>query len=95
MRAGMTLAEGETLAGIEAGAEPVGRDTLVRMTLHQGVNRQIRRMCRDLGLTILRLVRTGFGPLNLEGLACGGCRELTAQELAALEACGRAPILLP
>jgi 23S rRNA pseudouridine2605 synthase len=95
MRAGMTLAEGETLAGIEAGAEPLGRDTLVRMTLHQGVNRQIRRMCRDLGLTILRLVRTGFGPLNLEGLACGGCRELTARELAALEACVRAPILLP
>jgi 23S rRNA pseudouridine2605 synthase len=89
MRAGMTLAEGETLAGIEAGAEALGRDTLVHMTLRQGVNRQIRRMCRDLGLTILRLVRTGFGPLQLGGLAPGCCRELTARETAALEACLR------
>jgi 23S rRNA pseudouridine2605 synthase len=87
MRVGMTLAEGETLAGMEVSAAPRGRDTLVRLTLHQGVNRQIRRMCRDLCLTILRLVRTGLGPLSMEGLAPGRCRELTAAEVAALDAC--------
>lgn len=39
--------------------------TLLEMTLHQGLNRQIRRMCRDLHLTILRLVCIAQGPLRL------------------------------
>ena len=45
-------------SGVPAGQ----RGTLLEMTLHQGLNRQIRRMCRDLNLTILRLVRVAQGP---------------------------------
>jgi 23S rRNA pseudouridine2605 synthase len=89
MRGGMTLAEGDKLAPVEvrrlrfmAGRE----EELVELTLHQGVNRQIRRMCRDLGLTVLRLVRVGEGPLALGGLGKGRCRELTARELRELRA---------
>ena len=41
-------------------------------------------MCRDLGLTVLKLVRTSQGPLSLGTLPPGRCRELTAEERAAL-----------
>ena len=85
VRRGMTLAEGEKLA-------PVGvrvlssqqEQTLLRMTLHQGLNRQIRRMCRDLDLTILKLTRVAQGPLELGDLPVGKVRELKAGEIEAL-----------
>lgn len=95
MREGMTLAEGEKLAPVEVrrleAPESLfdldgrrGRGELLAMTLHQGVNRQIRRMCRDLGLTILRLRRVGQGPLKLGRLPSGDCRELEDKEIEAL-----------
>ena len=83
MQRGMTLAEGETLAPVEASLDP-GAPRVLRLVLRQGINRQIRRMCRDLGLTILKLVRVGFGPIRLEDLPPGHCRELNAAEAAAL-----------
>ncbi|MCL1889984.1 MAG: rRNA pseudouridine synthase [Desulfovibrionaceae bacterium] len=86
MRSGMTLAEGETLAPVEV--ERLGRKArgeLLRLTLRQGVNRQIRRMCRDLGLTVLRLRRVGQGPLSLGSLSAGGCRPLKEAEVLALK----------
>jgi 23S rRNA pseudouridine2605 synthase len=83
MRAGMILAEGERLA-------PIRVDSLsphmLRLALSQGVNRQIRRMCRDLKLTILKLRRTEFGPLRLGDLPGGCCRQLDAREIDALRA---------
>lgn len=86
MREGMTLSEGERLAPVEARILQGGPDgaTTLEMVLHQGVNRQIRRMCRDLGLTVLRLVRVAQGPLRLGDLAPGAVRELTAGELRAI-----------
>ncbi|MGE4552554.1 MAG: pseudouridine synthase, partial [Desulfovibrionaceae bacterium] len=85
MRRGMTLAEGERLAParVEALAPDQGRQTL-RLTLGQGLNRQIRRMCRDLGLTVLRLRRVRQGPVRLGDLPPGAFRELQPRELAAL-----------
>ena len=86
MRQGMRLEEGERLAPVEVEAEPdAGGATLLRMTLRQGVNRQIRRMCRDLGLTILRLRRVELGPLHLGGLAPGTWRALTDAEIMTLK----------
>ena len=88
MRRGMTLAEGEKLApvGVKVLPSPAEdtRGTLLRLTLRQGVNRQIRRMCRDLHLTILRLRRVAQGPLELGTLASGAVRALRDDELAAL-----------
>jgi 23S rRNA pseudouridine2605 synthase len=57
---------------------------VLEMELDQGVNRQIRRMCRDLDLTVLKLARVAQGPLTLGALPAGKCRELAASELAAL-----------
>lgn len=84
MRRGMTLAEGEKLAPISVKLLD-GRGFVLEMVLNQGINRQIRRMCRDLGLTILRLIRTAIGPLHLGDLAPGAVRELSPNELTALK----------
>ncbi|MBQ4132236.1 MAG: rRNA pseudouridine synthase [Desulfovibrionaceae bacterium] len=85
MRSGMTLAEGEKLAPVDAEViKSMPGATLLRLTLHQGVNRQIRRMCRDLGLTILYLKRVQIGPLKLGDLPRGEARHLKKHELAAL-----------
>jgi 23S rRNA pseudouridine2605 synthase len=86
MRRGMRLAEGEVLAPVEA--EVVSRETpdraLVSMRLIQGVNRQIRRMYRDLNLTILRLVRIAQGGVRLGDLPVGHVRPLTPGEVTEL-----------
>lgn len=85
MRSGMRLAEGEVLRPVEVTARSMASGcTLLRMVLRQGVNRQIRRMCRDLNLTILRLRRVAIGPLQLGDLPPGRCRPLRKEELAAL-----------
>ena len=81
----MTLAEGEKLRSVEIESRmQANGHTRLRMILHQGVNRQIRRMCRDLGLTILRLKRIRLGPLELGDLPVGESRFLSRQEIAAL-----------
>lgn len=85
MRSGMRLAEGEELLPVEVTARSTASGcTLLRMVLRQGVNRQIRRMCRDLGLTILRLRRVAVGPLQLGTLAPGHYRPLEEAELVIL-----------
>ncbi len=88
MGQGMVLQEGERLAPVEAVELParpgMGKGVLLGLTLHQGLNRQIRRMCRDLGLTVLRLRRVSQGPLNLGGLRAGEIRALNEREVAAL-----------
>ena len=93
MRSGMRLKEGEELAPIKAKIVHAGPGkTVLELVLEQGVNRQIRRMCRDLGLTILKLERIRQGPLELGGLKPGQWRELTRKETEVLEkAVGLAP----
>ncbi|WP_366937750.1 pseudouridine synthase [Halodesulfovibrio sp.] len=84
-RKGMTLEEGEKLAPVECKilAHDEG-NTRVEMVLTQGINRQIRRMFRDVGMTILNLHRVKLGPIELGELAKGESRELTQEELAML-----------
>ena len=88
MERGMTLKEGERLAPVEAEQLPsrpdMGKGILLGLTLHQGLNRQIRRMCRDLGLTVLKLRRVSQGPLRLGSLRSGEIRPLEDAEIAAL-----------
>lgn len=56
----------------------------LRMTIHEGRNRQVRRMCQQAGMTVLRLRRVAEGPLQLGALPPGKWRELTAAERRAL-----------
>lgn len=52
--------------------------------IHEGRNRQIRRMCEAAGLNVLRLCRVREGSLSLNGLKPGKWRYLTKEELLAL-----------
>ena len=55
------------------------------VVLHEGKNRQVRRMCAQRGLRVLELRRVCFGPVELRGLAPGKLRALTKAEREALE----------
>jgi pseudouridine synthase len=59
--------------------------TLLKITLTEGRNRQIRRMLAIVGHPVKRLRRTHVGPVALKGLRPGQWRDLTAQEFNALE----------
>jgi 23S rRNA pseudouridine2605 synthase len=56
----------------------------IELTIHEGRNRQVRRMCEAVGHRVLELQRTGFGPLRLGGLAPGAHRRLSAEEVRRL-----------
>ena len=58
--------------------------TVLQLTIFEGRNRQVRRMCEAVGLEVARLRRTAIGPIKLGMLPPGQYRELTPAELAAL-----------
>jgi 23S rRNA pseudouridine2605 synthase len=57
---------------------------LIEITIHEGRNRQVRRMCEAAGRPVLALERVAFGSLRLGGLAVGEHRRLTELETEAL-----------
>lgn len=83
--AGVTLADGQTLAPAEV--VPAGEDPcVVRVTLHQGVYHQIKRMFGVYGAGVNALHREAIGAVALDpALAPGQWRELTAAEVALLQ----------
>jgi 23S rRNA pseudouridine2605 synthase len=82
LRAGVELEDGRTAPAL---VRRVG-DDVIELTIHEGRNRQVRRMCQAVGHPVLELVRTRFGTLALDGLAPGAHRRLTAAEVARLRA---------
>lgn len=58
--------------------------SVMRITIREGRNRQIRRMCEAVGLEVVRLRRTSIGPVKLGMLKPGAWRELTAEEIRAM-----------
>jgi 23S rRNA pseudouridine2605 synthase len=63
--------------------------TLFNITIHEGRNRQVRRMCDFIGFPVRELKRTKMANLNVNGLGKGRYRELTEQELAELKKVAR------
>ena len=59
---------------------------ILRIRIHEGRKRQVRRMCQAIGHPVSRLLRVQFGPLTMEGLASGSFRHLSESELRALQA---------
>ena len=55
--------------------------TVLKMTLQEGRNRQIRKMCEQAGLTVKRLARVSIGNLKLNNLPVGKWRYLTEDEI--------------
>ena len=82
---GVTLDDGTTTqpAAIRVLADEPER-TVLEMTIREGKNRQIRRMCEAVGLGVIRLRRTAVGAVKLGMLQPGQYRELTPQEVKAL-----------
>ena len=66
-----------------------GARWVLSVTIHQGLNRQVRRMCAMAGLHVERLERVREGPLTLGDLPRGTWRHLTAAEWEALGGSGR------
>ena len=58
--------------------------TVLRITLTEGRNRQVRRMCEVVGLKVKKLKRTNFGPISVRSLPLGSIRPLTKSELERL-----------
>ena len=81
LRDGVELDDGVTAPARIAAVSP----GLVRVTIHEGRNRQVRRMLEAIGHPVRRLVRTRIGPLVDRGLEPGQWRALTQDEVRALE----------
>lgn len=64
--------------------DPSSDESILEMTLYEGRNRQIRKMCALNELHVLRLCRIAMGELTLNGLPLGRWRYLTPEELAYL-----------
>lgn len=79
--------DGETLTPAKVRQGKVsGSVTQLSITIHQGKNRQVRRMCAQAGLTVTRLKRIREGQIWLDrSLAVGNWRELTAEEVSLLK----------
>ena len=61
-----------------------GEDALLSVTIHEGRNRQVRKMCEAAGLKVTKLVRVSEGGVELGALKSGKWRRLTEEELAML-----------
>lgn len=81
LRDGVELEDGPTARARVTAVEP----DLLRITIHEGRNRQVRRMCEAIGHPVKRLVRTRIGPLTDPRLPPGQWRTLERAEVRALE----------
>jgi 23S rRNA pseudouridine2605 synthase len=63
-----------------------------RISIHEGRNRQVRRMCEAVGNPVRRLVRTRIGPLSDPALGPGEWRDLSVREVRDLWQAARAPL---
>lgn len=82
LREGVDLDDGPTAAARVAVVAP----GLLRIVIHEGRNRQVRRMCEAVGHPVLRLVRTRIGPLTDPALSPGSYRQLSFDEVRSLAA---------
>jgi 23S rRNA pseudouridine2605 synthase len=81
LREGVELDDGPTapakVAGLDRG--------VIRLTIHEGRNRQVRRMCDAVGHPVVRLVRTRIGPITDDRLKPGSSRRLSDDEVLSLQ----------
>ncbi len=82
---GMRSLEGEVITPPQVRLRSTkGDGALLQITIHEGKNRQIRRMCKQAELAVTRLRRISEGPVQLGELKPGAWRALTDAEVAAL-----------
>ena len=85
LRSGVQLDDGITSSAYVELLANSPQKSLLKIGIHEGRNRQIRRMCQAVGLPVRRLIRTQFGPIKLGKLSPGKFSQLTAQEVGKLK----------
>jgi 23S rRNA pseudouridine2605 synthase len=91
LRLGIALDDGRTAPATVRVVARRGASTAVEIAIHEGRNRQVRRMFDTIGHPVLRLVRTRVGPLADRRLAPGAWRPLLPNEVRALYEASEAP----
>ena len=84
LRQGITLDDGPVRPDAVKVVSSTGERSLVKITLHEGRNHIVRRTMEAVGHPVVRLSRTGIGPVRLGTLKIGAFRELTREELGGL-----------
>lgn len=85
MARGIVLEDGRTApANVKVVRDKKDRNMIVDVTIHEGRNRQVRRMFEHFDLEVLKLTRIGYDFLNLEGLSEGEHRFLKPHEVKKL-----------
>lgn len=83
---GVQLDDGMTAVAKVSRVRAVGQHSWFEITIHEGRNRQVRRMCETLGYPVSRLKRVRLAFLTLDELQPGQFRHLSRQEVARLKA---------
>lgn len=81
---GVKLEDGKTAPAKVENVRTVRSNCWFELTLHEGKNRQVRRMCEILGLTVVRLKRIRLDFLDLKDVATGCYRHLSNSEIGRL-----------
>ncbi len=84
LRNGIRLEDGKTRPCRVTVLGDTGKNTWLSITLAEGRNRQIHRMCRAVKHPVMKIKRVGYGPLTLGDLPPGGFRLLTDKEVSDL-----------
>jgi 23S rRNA pseudouridine2605 synthase len=84
LRAGVVLKDGPTQPAHVKRVRDSAKYSFIEMTIHEGRNRQVRRMIEAIGTKVLKLVRVQIGSLRIGNLPIGRYRELTSAEVAML-----------
>jgi 23S rRNA pseudouridine2605 synthase len=81
LRAGVELSDGPTRPAEVRRVRDSGRYSHIEITITEGRNRQVRRMIEAIGSKVLKLVRTGIGPIQIGDLRIGTWRKLRPEEV--------------
>ena len=88
LREGIELDDGPTAPARARIRQEDGDRAALELTIHEGRKRQVRRMCKAMGLRVHRLVRTKIGPISDLRLPAGEWRPLEPREVRELYAAG-------
>ena len=84
LRTGVELSDGPTRPALVRRVRDSEKYSHIELRITEGRNRQIRRMVEAVGSKVLKLVRTGIGPVEIGDLKIGTSRALSAMELKSL-----------
>jgi pseudouridine synthase len=86
LRKGVRLEDGITLPAKAKFLKKTTKNCWLKITLYEGKNRQVKRMCAAIGHPVLKIKRVSLGPLSLGDVSRGKYRHLTQDEVKELYA---------